>query len=72
MSYKVLMAQIERIASPITVRYDGRTREFANGKELALFELDAPYTVSEIKADENTIIVRLEPCTIDDSVGSFF
>ena len=72
MSYKVLIAQIERIASPITIHYDGRTREFANGNELALFEMDVPYTVSEIKADENTIIICLEPCTIDDSVGSYF
>ena len=66
------MAQIERIASPITIHYDGRTREFADGKNMAEFGWGAPYAVSGIQAKDNRIILQLVAQKTDDSIGSYF
>lgn len=69
---KVCVTSVENITSPVTVCFEGKTLEFASGKELAEYEFENPYLISQIQAENSRINVRLRLRVTTDSDESFF
>lgn len=60
MEYKIIAANIKAISSPITVKFNENSRDFANGDEMAEFVFSENYLVSNIYVSEGRIIVELK------------
>lgn len=59
MKYKVLIAPIEKITSPITVYFDGQVKELTNGKALTEYSLDKPFEIKCLYLENRTIVAEL-------------
>lgn len=59
MKYKVLIAQLDKITTPVTACFDGQRKEFANGLALAAFEFDKNYLVERISVENGRIHIDL-------------
>ena len=57
---KVCITSAEKIISPVSVRYDGQTKEFINGKHLAEYEFEKNYLIDSISVDNGKLIIELK------------
>lgn len=57
---KVCVTSVKNITSPVTVCFEGKTLEFANGKELAEYEFEKNYLIVRIYSDNGKITIELK------------
>lgn len=66
MTYK-LEPGLGRIVSPVTLLFpDGTTASFSSDKELCKMAFDRNYKVTEIRAVEDVVEIRLETVAVPD------